>query len=144
MLLGALFSSALVLGLGSASVIPGSTVRERGQYTESGDHGWHKNVGWGKYGNKDYHGGKNGGWAQNNCENGPQSRSCWTGDFTVETDSEERWPNTGKTVHYDLNISNMTLAPDGTLRSMLVINGQYPGPVLTASRSRTLATVDAG
>ncbi|KAH7348341.1 multicopper oxidase [Rhexocercosporidium sp. MPI-PUGE-AT-0058] len=133
MLLGALFSSVLVFGLGSASVIPDATVQERGQFTEPGSgHGWHKGVGWGHNRNKNYHGGKNGGWGQRNCENGPDSRSCWTGDFTVETDSEERWPHTGKTVHYDLDISNMTLSLDGTPRSMLVINKQYPGPVITA------------
>lgn len=114
MLLGALFSSLVVFGLGSASVIPEATVQERGQFTGPGsEHGWHKGVGWGYNENKNYHGGKNGGWGQRNCENGPKSRSCWTGDFTVETDSEERWPHTGKTVHYNLEISNMTLSPGG-------------------------------
>lgn len=138
MLLGAFFSSALVFGLGSASVIPESRFQERGQYTgPAPGHGWHKGVGWGHNDNRNYHGGNNGGWGQKNCENGPKSRSCWTGDFTVMTDSEERWPNTGKTVHFDLNISNTTLSPDGTPRQMLVINGQYPGPVLTAGKSHS-------
>ncbi|CZT13380.1 hypothetical protein WAI453_013597 [Rhynchosporium graminicola] len=134
MLLGVLFSSVLVIKLGFASVIPEKIVRERGQFTAPGSgHGWTKETGWGQHKNKNYHEGKDGGWGQTNCENGPQSRSCWMGDFTVETDSEERWPVTGKTVHYDLNISNMTLSPDGVPRQGLYINGQYPGPLLTAN-----------
>ena len=136
MLLGSLFSSLFVFGLGSASVIPEAAIQRRGQFTEPGSgHGWSKDAGWRDNKNKNYHGGKDGGWGQKNCENGPNSRSCWTGDYTVKTDSEVRWPNTGKTVHYDLDICNMTLSPDGTPRQMLAINGQYPGPLLTAGKS---------
>lgn len=32
------------------------------------------------------------------CENGPQSRGCWTGEFSIDTDMDLHWPNTGKTV----------------------------------------------
>ncbi len=134
MFFGALLSSLLILGLGSASVIPKSNlIAERTQYGKGQGHGWGKGVGWGHNKNKDYHGGKNGGWGQKNCKNGPNSRSCW-GEYTVETDSEAYWPRTGKTVQYKLDITNITLSPDGTPRQMLVINGQYPGPVITASK----------
>ncbi|CAL3968634.1 unnamed protein product [Diplocarpon coronariae] len=131
MLFGALFSGLLVLGLGSASVLPGASrdIGERGQHNGNG---WRKGVGWGQNPHRNYHGGQNGGWGQKNCQHGPASRSCWGGDFTVETDSEARWPTTGKTVRYQLDITNQTLSPDGTPRQMLLVNGQYPGPVITA------------
>lgn len=30
------------------------------------------------------------------CTNGPSSRSCWNGDFNIDTDMDEHWPDTGK------------------------------------------------
>jgi FtsP/CotA-like multicopper oxidase with cupredoxin domain len=33
---------------------------------------------------------------------------------------------------YDLDISNITLAPDGTPRYVLAVNGQFPGPTIIA------------
>lgn len=47
---------------------------------------------------------------------------------TLETAS------TGVTVKYALTVSEATLAPDGTSKSMFVVNGQFPGPTLTASK----------
>lgn len=32
------------------------------------------------------------------CTNGPSSRSCWKGDFNIDTDMDEHWPDTGKVV----------------------------------------------
>jgi hypothetical protein len=69
------------------------------------------------------------------CVNTESSRQCWSSGFDINTDTEVKWPNTGKIVHYDLSITNQTMAPDGTPRDMLVINGQFPGPVLTAGKS---------
>lgn len=63
------------------------------------------------------------------CNFGPESRGCWYGDFNIDTDMDVSWPNTGKTVKYHLTITNTTGAPDGFERPMLLINGQYPGPV---------------
>jgi hypothetical protein len=63
------------------------------------------------------------------CNNGPQSRDCWYDDFNIDTDMDLEWPDTGKTVKYHLTITNTTGAPDGFERPMLLINGQYPGPV---------------
>lgn len=92
------------------------------------------------------------------CTNGPNTRGCWdssTGtNFSIATDAETTWPNTGITVpvgysdglsdslglpvyQYTLVISAKTLAPDGTSRAMLVVNGTYPGPTLTASELRS-------
>lgn len=74
------------------------------------------------------------------CVNNVQSRQCWSSGFDINTDTEETWPNTGKIVHYDLSITNQTLAPDGTPRRMLLINGQFPGPVLTAGKLLLIST----
>ena len=63
------------------------------------------------------------------CNNGPQSRDCWYGDFNIDTDMDLEWPDTGKTVKYHLTITNTTGAPDGFERPIFLINGQYPGPV---------------
>ncbi|KAF2683845.1 multicopper oxidase [Lentithecium fluviatile CBS 122367] len=43
-----------------------------------------------------------------------------------------RWPDTGRTVKYEFEVSNVTMAPDGFSRSMMVVNGQYPGPLVEA------------
>lgn len=72
------------------------------------------------------------------CSNGPFTRSCWEGGFSVDTDMDVKWPNTGKIVTYNFEITNTTLAPDGFSREMLVINGQYPGPAITANWGDTL------
>jgi len=66
------------------------------------------------------------------CKFGPKARGCWSKDFNIDSDAEERWPNTGKTVYYELEITNTTLAPDGVPKQMLVVNGQYPGPLISA------------
>jgi len=68
------------------------------------------------------------------CVNNKVTRQCWSPGYDINTDSEQKWPTTGKIVQYKLNITTDTLAPDGTSRNMMVINGQYPGPVLTAGK----------
>ncbi|ORY16389.1 multicopper oxidase-domain-containing protein [Clohesyomyces aquaticus] len=73
------------------------------------------------------------------CTHGPHTRSCWGNGFSASTDPDIKWPNTGKTVTYNLEITNSTLAPDGLSRQMLLINGQYPGPVITADWGDTLS-----
>lgn len=67
------------------------------------------------------------------CTNGPKSRACWSKGYDISVDAEDKWPNTGTTVTYHLEVTNKTLSPDGTPKQMLVVNGQYPGPVITAS-----------
>lgn len=67
-----------------------------------------------------------------NCTHGPSSRGCWQGEFSIYTDMDLKWPSTGKTVKYNLDITNETGSPDGFERPMLLINGQYPGPAIVA------------
>ncbi|KAI5366534.1 putative multicopper oxidase, type 1, carbohydrate binding module family 20, cupredoxin [Septoria linicola] len=73
------------------------------------------------------------------CTNGPDSRGCWNGGFDIDTDFDQDWPVTGRTVSYDFTITNTTLAPDGFERLVYAINGQYPGPTIYANWGDTIA-----
>jgi FtsP/CotA-like multicopper oxidase with cupredoxin domain len=37
------------------------------------------------------------------------------------------------TMQYWFNVENVTMAPDGVSREMIVVNGQYPGPTVEAN-----------
>jgi hypothetical protein len=37
------------------------------------------------------------------CTNGPLSRGCWAGGFSISTDYEAKYPNTGKVVEVDIS-----------------------------------------
>ncbi|KAF2466250.1 uncharacterized protein BDR25DRAFT_293639 [Lindgomyces ingoldianus] len=73
------------------------------------------------------------------CSHGPKTRSCWNNGFSISTDMDEKWPNTGKVVTYELEITNTTGSPDGLSRPMFLINGQYPGPTIVADWGDTLS-----
>lgn len=69
------------------------------------------------------------------CVNGPNTRGCWSGGYSIATDFDAKWPTTGRTVKYNLDITNSTCNPDGAVaRPCLLFNGQYPGPTLYASK----------
>lgn len=53
------------------------------------------------------------------------------GSRTVHTDPGEI-PDTNITRYYDLTIARCSLAPDGVQKDMICVNGQFPGPTLTA------------
>lgn len=42
-------------------------------------------------------------------------------------------PNTGMTRYYTFTISQGTIAPDGVEKQALLINGQFPGPLIEAN-----------
>ncbi|KAH4073903.1 hypothetical protein HBH92_049240 [Parastagonospora nodorum] len=65
-------------------------------------------------------------------DHGPSSRGHWYGDFDINTDMDESWPNTGKVVKYHLDITNEVLSPDGFPKQVMVVNGQVPGPSIVA------------
>lgn len=68
------------------------------------------------------------------CTNGPLTRSCWASGYSVATDFDAKWPTTGRTVHYDLTITNSTCSPDGgPSRPCLMFNNKIPGPTLYAN-----------
>jgi len=74
-----------------------------------------------------------------NCTHSSTDRACWSNGFDISTDSEKSWPNTGKTVSYNLEITNTTMSPDGTPVTVFAVNGQYPGPTITADWGDTLS-----
>lgn len=72
------------------------------------------------------------------CTNGPTSRGCWSGRFSIDADFDDDWPSTGKVVSYELTVTNTTLAPDGFVRPVFAVNGQYPGPTIYANWGDTI------
>ncbi|EGP88992.1 putative multicopper oxidase, type 1 [Zymoseptoria tritici IPO323] len=67
------------------------------------------------------------------CVHGPQTRRCWSGGYSVATDFDLKHPETTVTRSYTLTITNSTCNPDGNgERLCQLINGQYPGPTITA------------
>jgi FtsP/CotA-like multicopper oxidase with cupredoxin domain len=47
-------------------------------------------------------------------------------------------PKTCRTVYYNFDVTNTTLAPDGNSRIVLAVNGQVPGPLLEANWGDTV------
>lgn len=74
----------------------------------------------------------------NFCFNNPSNRSCWGGGYSIDTNIEASWPDTGRVVSYTLEVQNKTLAPDGFPRPVYAINGQFPGPTVRARWGDTL------
>lgn len=72
------------------------------------------------------------------CTNGPLTRQCWGNGFSIATNYDSTWPNTGKVVPYTLEVTNTTMAPDGVPRVVYAVNGQFPGPTIRASWGDTL------
>ncbi|KAF2134508.1 multicopper oxidase [Dothidotthia symphoricarpi CBS 119687] len=64
-------------------------------------------------------------------------RSQWC-DFSIDTDWYEEAPNTGVTKEYWIEITNMTIGPDGYSRVALGINNTIPGPLLEANWGDTV------
>lgn len=68
------------------------------------------------------------------CTHGPDKRACWREGYSVATDFDKKFPVTGNTVLYDLKLTNGTCNPDGHGdRVCLLVNGQYPGPLIRAT-----------
>jgi hypothetical protein len=48
------------------------------------------------------------------CNHGPAARGCWHGEFDIDTDMDESWPNTGKIVkvsHFIVAVSSALTWP---------------------------------
>jgi FtsP/CotA-like multicopper oxidase with cupredoxin domain len=68
------------------------------------------------------------------CTHGPTSRACWSNGYSIATDFDLKFPVTGAIVRYNLVITNGTCNPDGGgERECFLVNGQYPGPQITAN-----------
>jgi len=62
----------------------------------------------------------------------------WGTKTANNTDPYTDPPNTGVIRKYDFTISRSRLAPDGYLRDVLVINNQFPGPLIEANWGDTI------
>lgn len=72
--------------------------------------------------------------ADSACSNSAMTRSCWSDGYSIATDFDQKHPTTGNTVSYSLEITNTTCNQDGHGdQQCLLINNQYPGPVITAN-----------
>ena len=68
------------------------------------------------------------------CTNSAFSRQCWSNGFSAATDFDVKWPTTGRTVTYNLEIINGTCNPDGNgAKPCQLFNNVYPGPTISAS-----------
>ena len=78
--------------------------------------------------------------ADTSCTNGPHSRACWGDGYSISTDFDEKWPTTGKSVSYTLELTNTTCNPDGNgERDCLLVNNQLPGPTIYANWGDTVS-----
>lgn len=65
--------------------------------------------------------------------NGPSHRGHWQSGYDINTNPDSKWPDTGVTRKWTLRIQNTTLSPIGIPKQMLVVNGQFPGPLIEAN-----------
>ncbi|KAH6871203.1 Cupredoxin [Thelonectria olida] len=69
--------------------------------------------------------------------NTPSTRSEWC-DYSIDTDYMTEVIDTGVTREYWLELTDVTVAPDGVSRSAMAVNGSVPGPTLFADWGDTV------
>ncbi|KAF2248064.1 multicopper oxidase [Trematosphaeria pertusa] len=69
--------------------------------------------------------------------NTASTRSEWC-DYSIDTDYTSEVPDTGVTREYWLELTDVTVAPDGVSRSAMAVNGSIPGPTLFADWGDTV------
>ena len=57
----------------------------------------------------------------------------WGTKTAKNSDPYKEAPNTGVTRHYQFTLSRARIAPDGYLKNMILINDQFPGPMIEAN-----------
>lgn len=70
--------------------------------------------------------------------NTPTTRSQWC-NYNLQTNYYNTYPDTGVVRSYTFNIQNITLSPDGVPRMVQAINGQIPGPTISANWGDTIS-----
>ncbi|KAI1322596.1 laccase [Xylariaceae sp. FL0255] len=73
--------------------------------------------------------------------NTASDRACWVTGYTIDTDYEADTPYTGVTRTFNWTLEEITswTAPDGEVKtSAMLINGEYPGPTITADWGDTI------
>ncbi|KAL9601650.1 MAG: hypothetical protein Q9219_002370 [cf. Caloplaca sp. 3 TL-2023] len=63
----------------------------------------------------------------------------WGSRTAARTNPYENSPTTGVTRSYDLTLARGYIAPDGVNKSVILINGQFPGPTLEANWGDTFS-----
>lgn len=61
------------------------------------------------------------------------SGTPWGGATASNTNYYNNVPNTGMTRSYDFTVSQGSISPDGVEREVLLVNGQFPGPLIEAN-----------
>ena len=69
--------------------------------------------------------------------NTASTRSTWC-DYSIDTDYSIEPVDTGVTKEYWLELTDVTVAPDGYSRSAMAVNGTIPGPTLFADWGDTV------
>ncbi|KAF5560743.1 laccase precursor [Fusarium phyllophilum] len=69
--------------------------------------------------------------------NTASTRSEWC-DYSIDTDYSTEAVDTGVTREYWLELTDVTVAPDGVSRSAMAVNGTIPGPTLFADWGDTV------
>ncbi|KAI1487645.1 multicopper oxidase [Biscogniauxia mediterranea] len=69
--------------------------------------------------------------------NTASTRTEWC-DYSIDTDYSSEAPDTGVTREYWLELTDVTVAPDGVSRSAMAVNGSIPGPTLFADWGDTV------
>lgn len=69
--------------------------------------------------------------------NSASDRSVWC-DYSTSTNYYDEVPDTGRTIEYWLELTNITAAPDGIERIVLAVNGSVPGPTIEANWGDTV------
>lgn len=74
------------------------------------------------------------------CTNGPFTRACWKNGYSIATDFDQKFPTTGNTVSYTLDLTNGTCNKAGSGDKVcFFVNGQNPGPTIHAAWGDTLS-----
>lgn len=69
--------------------------------------------------------------------NTASNRSAWC-DYDISTNYYDVVPDTGVTVEYWFELTNITASPDGYARTVLTVNGSIPGPTIEANWGDTV------
>ncbi|TDZ39180.1 Laccase-2 [Colletotrichum trifolii] len=69
--------------------------------------------------------------------NTASTRTEWC-DYSIDTDYATEVPDTGVTREYWLELTDVTVSPDGVSRSAMAVNGSIPGPTLFADWGDTV------
>lgn len=65
------------------------------------------------------------------------TRSEWC-DYSIDTDYNTEYVDTGVTREYWFELTDVTVAPDGVSRSAMAVNGSIPGPTIFADWGDTV------